>query len=80
MPRPENPTQGQWLTAINAAMALIVLLLTVQIWLLFVAVESFLGGHRETALPAAIASGLIFFSCLGLYLFVDRMDAESRKK
>ena len=78
--RPEPlPPQNRGLTAIAGAMALIVILLMVQIWLLTATLESFLAGHREAALPAAIVSGLIFVACLGLYLFVDRVDAEVRE-
>ena len=74
-----NPPQNRGLTAIDGAMALIVILLMVQIWLLSATLESFLAGHREAALPGAIISGIIFLTCLGLYLFVDRIDAEVRK-
>jgi hypothetical protein len=59
-------------------MALIAVLLIVQIWLLSAALESFLAGNRRTALPAAVFSGVIFVICLGLYIFVDRVDAEVR--
>jgi hypothetical protein len=68
------------LTAIDGATALIILLLIVQIWLLSAALEADLAGHRETGLPAAVISGLIFLACFGLYLFVDRVDAESRRE
>ena len=38
-------------------MALIVVLLIVQIWLLSATLEAYLAGHREAALPGAIISG-----------------------
>ena len=79
MRREHLPPPNRGLTAIAGAMALIVVLLMVQIWLLTATLESFLAGHREAALPAAIASGLMFAACLGLYLFVDRVDAEVRQ-
>ena len=60
-------------------MALIVLLLIVQIWLLSATLESFLAGHASVALPAAIFSGLLFSGCLALNLFVGRVDQESRQ-
>jgi predicted Co/Zn/Cd cation transporter (cation efflux family) len=75
----ENPSQKRGLTAIDGAMVLIVLLLMVQIWLLSATLESFLAGHREAVLPGAIVSLLISLACLGLYLFVDRIDSEVRK-
>jgi hypothetical protein len=67
------------LTAIDAAMVLIVVLLIVQIWLLSATLESFLAGHRDAAVPGAIISGVLFLTCLGLYLFVVRIDSEVRK-
>ena len=57
-------TQTRGLTAIAGAMALIAVLLIVQIWLLSAALESFLAGHRRTALPAAVFSGIMFLICL----------------
>lgn len=79
MPQPQRPPQYRGLTAIEGAMALIVILLIVQMWLLTAALEAFLAGHRETALPTALISGVIFLACLGLYLFVDRVDVEVRR-
>ncbi len=58
---------------------MIAVLLIVQIWLLSAALESFLSGNRHSALPAAIFSGVMFVICLGLYAFVDRVDAEVRR-
>ncbi|MBZ5728212.1 MAG: hypothetical protein LAP87_24900 [Acidobacteriia bacterium] len=74
-----DPPQSRGLTAIDGAMALIVILLMVQIWLLSATLESFLAGHREAALPGAVVSGVLFLGCLALYLFVVRIDAEARK-
>ena len=60
-------------------MVLIVVLLIVQIWLLSATLETYLAGHHEAALPGAIISGILFLACFGLYLFVNRLDAEVRK-
>jgi hypothetical protein len=73
-----DPRQGRGLTAIDGAMVLIVVLLIVQIWLLTATLESYLAGHHEAAIPGAIISAILFLACLGLYLFVDRIDAEVR--
>ncbi len=78
--QPRKPPQNQSLTAIDGALALIILLLIIQMWLLSAAMEAFLAGHRETALPAGIVSGVIFLLCLGLYGFVRRLDAEARRR
>ncbi len=76
----EQPTSSQkrGLTGIDGALALIILLLIVQIWLITATLETYLAGYRETALPAAIASGIIFLACVGLYLFIERLDREAR--
>ena len=75
-----TPSQKRGLTAIDGAMALIVLLLVVQIWLITATLETYLAGYHETALPAAIVSGIIFVACAGLYLFIDRLDSEARSE
>jgi uncharacterized protein DUF6755 len=67
------------LTAIDGAMALIVILLMVQIWLLSATLESYLAGRTEAAAAGAVISGLLFLACFGLYLFVDGIDREARK-
>jgi hypothetical protein len=72
----ELSSQQRGLTAISGAMSLIAVLLMVQIWLLSAALETFLAGDTRASLPAAICSGIILLACLGLYLFVDRVDRE----
>ena len=79
MAKPELSKQGRGLVAIDGAMALIVVLLIVQIWLLSATSETFLAGHSGPVLPAAIFSGVIFLGCLALDLFVTRVDQQSRK-
>jgi hypothetical protein len=74
-----DPRQTRGLTAIDGAMVLIVVLLVVQIWLLSATLESYLAGYRAAAVPGAIISGVLFLACLGLYLFVTRIDAEVRR-
>jgi hypothetical protein len=80
MKQPASPGQKKGLTAIDGAMALIVILLLVQIWLVIATLETYLAGYHETALAGAIISGIIFLSCFGLYLFIERMDAEVRQR
>jgi hypothetical protein len=74
-----NPPQNRGLTAIEGAMALIIILLIVQIWLLSATLESYLAGHPEAAVPGAIISLILFAACFGLYCFVDRIDSEVRR-
>jgi hypothetical protein len=65
-------------TAIDGAMALIAILLIVQMWLLTATLESFVAGHDESILPAAVISGIIFGACAGLFVFIRRLDATVR--
>jgi hypothetical protein len=61
------------ITALDGTIALIVLLLMVQVWLLSATLDAYLAGHSDAALPGAICSGLIFASTAGLYWFVHRI-------
>ena len=73
------PLQGRGLIALDGALALIAILLIVQMWLLSAALEAFLAGHHEGALPAAVLSGLITGGCAALFLFVSVVDHEVRR-
>ncbi|HXS94707.1 MAG TPA: DUF6755 family protein [Candidatus Limnocylindrales bacterium] len=74
-----NPPQTRGLTAIDGAMALIVILLIVQIWLLSATLESYLEGHGDAAIPGAIISAVLFAACFALYRFIDRIDSDVRR-
>ena len=78
MDRRFDPRQHRGLTAIDAVMALIAILLAVQMWLLTATLDAYLAGHTDAALPAAIASGLLFAVCAGLSGFVRKLDREAR--
>jgi hypothetical protein len=67
-------SQTRGLTAIDGAMALIVLLLIVQMWLLSATLDTYLSGDRDATLPGALISGVLFLICGGLYLFVRRLE------
>jgi len=79
MPNPEPHNQRRGLVAIDGAMALIVILLVVQMWLLSATLETYLAGHTGAVVPAVVFSGLLFSGCLALNLFVDRVDQRSRQ-
>ena len=74
------PPERRGLTAIDGALCLIAVLLIVQMWLLTATLESFLAGHWEGVLPAAIVSGLLLLACFGLYLFIEGVDRETRRR
>jgi len=72
-------TRARALTAIDGALALVAVLLVVQMWLVTATLETYLAGHHEAAVPGAIVSALLFAACVGLYLFVLRVDADVRR-
>ena len=61
-------------SAIDAAMACVILLLIVQMWLLTATLESFLAGHRSVAGAAFAVSVCLFLLCGALYGLVIRLD------
>jgi hypothetical protein len=73
-----TPQRG--LTAIDGAIALIAILLIVQMWLLTATLEAHLAGHPEPILPSAIISFLIFMACAGLFMFIQRIDADVKSR
>lgn len=72
--------QRRGLTAIDGAMALIVILLMVQIWLLSATLDAFLAGNSEVALPGALVSAVLFATCAGLYSFVHRLESNVKDR
>lgn len=74
---PARGPESRGTSVIDGAMALIVVLLIVQMWLLSSALEAYLAGYRETALPGAIVSGVVFLACAALYRFIGQLDGRS---
>lgn len=74
-----SPLQKRAGRALSGALALIVVLLVVQIWLLMASVESWLAGHHEVALPAAIISGVLFATSLGLLILIRKTERTGRR-
>jgi hypothetical protein len=60
--------------AIDAVMALVILVLMVQMWMLTATLESYLAGHHGVALPALISSLVLLGFCGFLYRSVTRID------
>jgi len=68
-----RPRRGD-LTAIDAALTLLGIVLVVQIWLLTATLESYLAGHHDVVVPGLSASALLVLACFVLYSFVRRVD------
>ena len=62
------------LTVVQAAVALIAVLLIVQMWLLAATLEAYLAGHDRAALPGAIVSAALFGACLAIERLASRLE------
>ena len=71
-------SQRRGVTAIDGAMALIVILQMVEIWLLSATFDAYRAGHNEVALPGTAFSGILFAACGALYMFVHRLESGSK--
>jgi len=69
-----NAVRRRRRVAIDAVMALVILVLMVQMWLLTATLETYLAGHHGVALPALASSLLLFGFCGFLYRLVIRID------
>jgi predicted Co/Zn/Cd cation transporter (cation efflux family) len=69
-----DPVRRRRRSAIDAVLALVIVILMVQMWLLTAALESVLAGHHEVALPGFVTSLVLFAACLALYRLVVRLD------
>ena len=69
--------QKRGLGAIDGAMALILILLIIQVWLVSATLNAYLAGFDETVLPGAIISGALFLGCFALYRFVAGVENAS---
>jgi hypothetical protein len=66
--------RAQRMTIVNAMLALVVLIVILQLWLLTATMNAYLGGDRTVALPSAIASLVCFGLNLGLLRYLFRLD------
>lgn len=76
----QRNARKQYMVAIDGALALTAILLIVQMWLLTASLEAHLSGHRQSAIPGAIFSGILFAATLGLYSFVRKLERRARDK
>ncbi|MEO7718341.1 MAG: DUF6755 family protein [Capsulimonas sp.] len=63
--------------AIGVVMIFIIVILLMQLWLLTIASEEFLAGHRAMALPTFLASAGCLLVNLWLLRYVNKIDRDS---
>ena len=67
------------LAALDGAIALLVVILVAQMWVLGASLEAYLAGHRGGAVAGAIASAVLFAAAIALYVFIARVDRSSAR-
>ena len=80
MTRLSGPARRRRRVAIDAAMAMVIMVLMVQMWLLTATLESYLAGHHGVALPGLLLSIGLFGVCVFLYRMVLRIDRMKERE
>jgi hypothetical protein len=73
-PRTSPPRRRRSLVAIDGVLAIIVIVLVVQMWLLSATLAAFLNGRYQAALPGAIVSIVLAAACAALARMIQRVD------
>lgn len=72
-------TRKQGATLFSAVLALVVVLVVVQLWLVAGALDALLGGNTDILVPAALASLGLFALNAGLLWYVTSFDRRLRE-
>jgi hypothetical protein len=75
-----GPGRNRGLTAIDAALSLISILLIVQMWLLTATLEAYLAGRDSSLLPGTIVSVVLFAAVFVLSRFIGTVDRDLRRR
>jgi len=67
-------SRAQRLLILSGIVAIVVLIVVLQIWLLTATMNAYLGGDRAVAAPAAAASFVCLLLNLGLLWYVYRLE------
>ena len=66
--------RAQRMTIVNAMLALVVMIVVLQLWLLTATMNAYLGGDTATVVPAAVASLACLGLNVGLLVYLARLD------
>lgn len=75
----KNELRVQALPVLTLLAFLVGVSVVLQLWLLGASLEGVLGGRGDVALPAALASLLLFVVNFGLLAYVLRIDRHTRR-
>jgi hypothetical protein len=66
--------RAQRMTIVNAMLALVVMIVVLQLWLLTATMNAYLGGDTATVVPAGVASLGCLGLNVGLLVYLARLD------
>ena len=76
MSRPQRFVRRQRLTIVNGILAIVLILVSLQLWLLTATMNAYLGGETALLLPAALASALCLALIAGLLRYLYSLDRQ----
>ena len=72
--RGPKSNQGRKMTIVNGILAIVILIVILQLWLLTATMNAYLGGNTRILMPAALASSVCLLLNLGLLWYLYRLD------
>lgn len=73
-PRRSRFVRHQKMTIVNGVLAIALILVSLQLWLLTATMNAYLGGETTLLLPAALASALCLALIVGLLWYLYALD------
>lgn len=67
-------TRQQKTTIVAGILAIVLIIVILQLWLLSATMNSFLAGEQAVIVPAAIVSAVCFLLNVGLLFYIYRME------
>lgn len=74
MTRPSRFVRRQKMTIVNGILAIALILVSLQLWLLTATMNAYLGGETSFLLPAALASAACLALIAGLLRYLYALD------
>ncbi len=81
--RKPSPEQAEWeqrTQGVSTIMVMMLPIFLIQLWLLTVALEEFMGGKSALAIPTTLASLACFLVNLRLLRYVNHLDRKEGKR
>lgn len=73
-PRRSRFVRSQKMTIVNGILAIALILVSLQLWLLTATMNAYLGGQTSVLVPAALASALCLGLIVGLLWYLYALD------